>query len=152
MTKTVKAKKATEKEVEHFKSFVVLASAVLTNQEGRVLLLRRSQASKNFRGLWQLPEGKVELGESPSDTLRRELNEELGYQVAALKIATSHTVEVEAHGTKYNVLRIVYTGQCTQTPTLSDEHDKYLFVKPSELPEVGELVAGTREIIGEFVQ
>jgi 8-oxo-dGTP pyrophosphatase MutT (NUDIX family) len=44
-------------------------------RDGRVLLLR------NERDEWELPGGKLELGEDPADCVAREITEEVGWQV-----------------------------------------------------------------------
>jgi 8-oxo-dGTP diphosphatase len=46
-------------------------------REGRVLAARRT-APAEARGLWELPGGKVEPGESPEAAVVREIAEELG--------------------------------------------------------------------------
>lgn len=45
-------------------------------RDGRLLLARRSHPAE-LAGLWELPGGKVEPGETPAQALRRELHEEL---------------------------------------------------------------------------
>lgn len=49
-------------------------------RNGCVLLARRSLDRSFYPGVWDAPGGHVEAGESPSDTLSRELGEELGIQ------------------------------------------------------------------------
>lgn len=56
---------------------VLVVAVALVNSEGEVLLAQRP-VGKNMAGLWELPGGKVEEGESPEEALARELREELG--------------------------------------------------------------------------
>ncbi|NLG54291.1 MAG: mannosyltransferase [Rhodococcus sp.] len=56
----------------------VVAGAVIV--DGKLLVAQRLRPSE-LAGLWELPGGKVEPGESPQDALRRELREELGIDV-----------------------------------------------------------------------
>lgn len=55
------------------------ASALLVDEDGRVLLTRR--AGTPGEGLWDLPGGFIDEGEDALETLRRELREELGVEV-----------------------------------------------------------------------
>src|SRR5437773_7624714 len=66
---------------------IVLVSAVaLVDADGRVLLAQRPPG-KSMAGLWEFPGGKVDAGETPEAALIRELNEELGVNVAASCLA-----------------------------------------------------------------
>lgn len=58
--------------------------------ETRVLISKR-RSDQVLAGYWELPGGKVEPGEAPSDTAIRELHEEVGIQAAP--IDTLPTVE-----------------------------------------------------------
>ena len=57
-----------------------IAVGVLINDEGRVLIAQR-RAGTPGAGKWEFPGGKREAGEGIEQTLRRELNEELGINV-----------------------------------------------------------------------
>ena len=78
------------------KKIVLVAACALLDADGRILLAQRPEG-KSLAGLWEFPGGKVEAGETPEETLIRELDEELGIRtkVACLAPLTfaSHTYE-----------------------------------------------------------
>ena len=57
----------------------IVAGAMI--KDGRILLCHRSPDRRWYPNVWDLPGGHVELGETPSDALKRELLEELGISV-----------------------------------------------------------------------
>ncbi|HQW81030.1 MAG: Nudix family hydrolase [Rhodanobacteraceae bacterium] len=61
---------------------MLVVAAILEDASGRVLLAQRP-AGKQHAGLWEFPGGKIELGESGFDALRRELHEELGIDIVS---------------------------------------------------------------------
>ena len=56
---------------------LLVAACALVDADGRILLAQRPEG-KQLAGLWEFPGGKVEPGETPEETLIRELDEELG--------------------------------------------------------------------------
>ena len=58
--------------------------AAIFNSAGEVLLSRRAD-HVHQGGLWEFPGGKLEPGELPAEALRRELHEELGIGVQAIR-------------------------------------------------------------------
>ncbi|MFG2620949.1 NUDIX hydrolase [Streptomyces sp. NPDC048507] len=67
-------------------SLVPAASAVVVDTEGRMLLQRRTD-----NGMWALPGGKMELGESIGDCAVRETLEETGIAVEITGIVGTYT-------------------------------------------------------------
>jgi ADP-ribose pyrophosphatase YjhB (NUDIX family) len=72
------------KRVEHFNdpnapaanSLIPAASAIVIDQDGRILLHRRDDNE-----LWSIPGGAMEVGERIADTVVREVREETGLEI-----------------------------------------------------------------------
>lgn len=62
-------------------SLVPAASGVVVDDQGRILLHRRADT-----GLWSLPGGAMDLGESIGQTIVREVKEETGLDVEAVRL------------------------------------------------------------------
>lgn len=54
--------------------------AAVIEQQGKVLLTKRP-SDKQQGGFWEFPGGKIDSGESPHQSLRRELREELAIEI-----------------------------------------------------------------------
>lgn len=61
------------------KPLLLVAACALVDPDCRVLIAQRPQG-KPMAGLWEFPGGKIEPGETPEETVIRELREELGVE------------------------------------------------------------------------
>ena len=105
--------------------------AALLERDGRLFAARRAPGRREG-GLWELPGGKVEPGETDEAALARELGEELGIEVevGARVAEASHGYP---HGT---VLLVGYRCRLARgEPTLHD-HDACCWLLPAELGSV----------------
>ena len=71
-----------------------MVAAALYDAEGRVLIAERP-AGKHMAGRWEFPGGKVTAGETDSQALARELEEELGIRVLGARFMLALTHEYE---------------------------------------------------------
>ena len=69
--------------------FLVTAGAVVTDEAGRVLLLKHVFHAGSG---WGVPGGFIEKGESADEALRRELREEIGLEIADVRLSHTRTL------------------------------------------------------------
>ncbi len=68
--------------------------AVMTYKDKYILI---QKGKGPFKGRWDLPGGKTDFGETPEETLKREVNEETGLKLKSYKLIS---VEAYTHETK----------------------------------------------------
>lgn len=70
---------------------MIVVVAAIIEQDDRFLLTRR-QKGAHLEGLWEFPGGKIDVGETHTEALARELREELDVDVdvADLRFHTTH--------------------------------------------------------------
>ncbi|MCF3642201.1 8-oxo-dGTP diphosphatase MutT [Rhizobium sp. TRM95111] len=68
------------------RNILLVAACALVDADGRILIAQRPEG-KSLAGLWEFPGGKVETGETPEETLIRELDEELGIRTKVACLA-----------------------------------------------------------------
>lgn len=61
---------------------VVAAVICAVNEEGRPIIFATQRGYGEFKGGWEFPGGKIEVGETPEEALRREIREELDTEIA----------------------------------------------------------------------
>ena len=79
-----------------------VAAAVLIEQDGRVLLVRRG--NEPFRGLWTLPAGFINGGEDPAEAAARECLEETGLKVRVTRVLDIISGKEHPRGADFNIV------------------------------------------------
>ena len=109
---------------------VTVAACALVDPDGRVLLAQRPEG-KPMAGLWEFPGGKVETGETPEQTLIRELEEELGIVVKEACLApltfASHTYP------EFHLLMPLYVCRRWDGIVTAREGQRLSWVRPNRL-------------------
>jgi len=96
------------------------AGAIVMNED-KVLLLRRSVKETSRHGMWELPGGKLEEGETPEDAAITETKEESGLDVVLDKKVGEH---VDHNMNKVYHAYIAEPTSVDQEVKLSEEHDE----------------------------
>ncbi|MEU9995501.1 NUDIX domain-containing protein [Streptomyces sp. NPDC050848] len=114
-------------------SMVVAASAVVTDGAGHILLQRRRD-----NGLWALPGGGMDLGESLPGTAVREVKEETGLDVEITGLVGTYTdprhVIEYSDGEVRRQFNICFSARIVGGAlSISDESTDLRFVEPAEL-------------------
>jgi mutator protein MutT len=104
---------------------VPVASAIIRNKEGKILMLQRSNVS-SYADYWQLVEGKLEEGETISQALKREIQEEIGATALELDINTVFYKDVPVKDKIYLAFRIIFEVKIdSEKIKLSNEHKNF---------------------------
>jgi A/G-specific adenine glycosylase len=105
--------------------------AVIWNEQGQILIDRRRPEGL-LGGLWEFPGGKVELGETVEECIKREIREELGIEIEV----GLHLITIDHAYTHFRV-------------TLSVHHCRYLSGVPQPI-ECDEIRWVTLDEIDQF--
>ena len=104
-----------------------IVEAIVTNEKGQILLLKRSENNTFFCGQWQLPGGKVEFGEKVRDGIKREIMEETGCKCKDLKIIKVYSFEKAFNGFKGSLFLMVFNCKLDGKLKLSADHTESKF-------------------------
>lgn len=112
------------------KKRINVTGAVLV--KGNKILAAKRGPDMSLPGYWEFPGGKIEPGESPEESLKRELQEELLCDaVVGKKVTTTE------HEYDFGIV-VLSTYYCTlldQEPALT-EHAEIRWVAPEDLPSL----------------
>jgi 8-oxo-dGTP diphosphatase len=109
---------------------VAVAACALIDADGRVLLAQRPEG-KSMAGLWEFPGGKIEAGETPEQSLIRELEEELGIVV---KEACLAPLTFASHSyADFHLLMPLYVCRRWDGMVTAQEGQQLAWVRPNKL-------------------
>ena len=106
---------------------------IIENTNGEVLLLKRHFKSRTDAGKWELPGGKVEIGEFFTDALVREIKEETNLDG---EVGDFFKAFQNDYPHKRTVQIIMHMENIQGSVKISDEHTDWMWVKKSEIKKL----------------
>ncbi len=103
-------------------------TAAVIEEGGRVLVARRRKGDR-CEGRWEFPGGKVEPGETPEESLKRELHEEMGIDVAVGERLC--VCPFQAGEARMELL--VYRTRIVSGKIVCHDHEEVRWIEPGEL-------------------
>lgn len=111
-----------------------LAVSAAIFRDGKILLVRRARSPGN--GLYSLPGGRVEFGETLHAALHREVDEETALKIEIAGLAGWREVVPGAAGGGHYVILSFAARWSAGEPVLNDEHDDFRWLRPEALGDL----------------
>src|SRR5882757_9899539 len=113
-------------------------------RDGKLLLVRRARSPG--KGLYSLPGGRVEFGESLHQALHREVDEETALKIEIADLAGWREVLPGTGGGGHYLIMSFAARWIAREPVLNDEHDDFRWMAPDAIGDL-KLTGGLVEVI-----
>jgi len=133
-----------------------VVSCILINDEGKLLILKRSNKVRTYKGLWGGVAGYVEENEEPYETAIKEISEEVGlnkediFLVKKLyPISFSDLYEDEIYN--WNIFPFLFKTEKKDKVHIDWEHSQYCWIALTEI-ERYDTVPHLKEVVSRLLQ
>src|SRR3984957_11481124 len=121
-----------------------LAVSAAIFRDGKILLVRRARFPA--RGLYSLPGGRVEFGETLQAALHREVDEETSLRIEIIGLAGWREVVPGTTGGGHYLIMSFAARWASGEPVLNDELDDFKWLAPDALGDL-KVTGGLAEVI-----
>jgi 8-oxo-dGTP pyrophosphatase MutT (NUDIX family) len=132
-----------------------VATSLIVNSEGNLLILKRSDKVKTYKGLWGGVAGYIEKNEKPLDTAYKEIREEVGLKKEDINLKKKlDPIKITDfyENKKFNWEIFVFLFELSKKNDIKIdwEHSEYRWIKPSEIIDFN-TVPHLKEIVKEIL-
>lgn len=125
------------------------ASAIILNEKEEVLLQKKDMQYWHWPGCWCMFGGGSKEGETPKETILREIKEEIGLELDEVKLFKTHELENK----EGKVMRYVYTSKLKKD--IKDislcEGAGFAFFQKDEISSL-KMIPHDMEVLKEFLK
>ncbi len=117
-----------------------VATSLLLNEEGKLLILKRSEKVRTYKGQWGGVAGYVEENEKPFDTAIKEIKEEVGLRKNDINLVKQYgpvefTDFYEGDYYDWKIYVFVFIIKKNSKINIDWEHIEKKWISPSEIGE-----------------
>ena len=135
-----------------YPQYPMIGVGALVLKEGRMLLVKRSQEPS--KGKWSVPGGRLELGETISEAVKREVLEECGVQIEIVRILNvmDNILRDDDGRIRYHFVLIdLLANYLSGEPEAQSDAEECRWVTPAELAKV-DMNPRLRDVIMRAIQ
>jgi ADP-ribose pyrophosphatase YjhB (NUDIX family) len=105
----------------------IIAHALISNKKGECLFIRRCKQNDVLPGVWDVPGGSIEQGESVTDGLNREVLEETNLNI--INVRPKYLVENVDKSKNIHFVKIIFEAELVSGSVQlnSEEHDDFIW-------------------------
>ncbi|MDH7506343.1 MAG: NUDIX pyrophosphatase [Candidatus Thermoplasmatota archaeon] len=131
-----------------------VVTVILKNDEGKILILKRSSKVKTYKGMWGGVAGYIEKDENPYETALKEIKEEVGLEQEDVELLkefdpVSFTDFYEKVRYDWKVFPFLFKVREKRKIKIDWEHSEYRWIAPSQILEF-DTVPHFKEIVSKM--
>ncbi len=116
------------------KKLQIGVKALILDKQKLLLIKRTEYSGAHLKNLWDIPGGRIKLGEEPEIGLHREVKEEVGN--VSFKVSRPIQVKSIVNDEERQIVRITYLCKYIDGQVkLGSEHSDYSWVSLKKLPD-----------------
>jgi 8-oxo-dGTP diphosphatase len=116
------------------KGYGLTVRGVIKNSDGEILIVKRHPKSRTDPEMWELPGGKVEMGEHFTDALVREIKEETDLDV---EVGDFCEAIQNDYSHKRTVQLMMYLTDVEGSVKISEEHTEFMWASLEKIKTLG---------------
>jgi 8-oxo-dGTP pyrophosphatase MutT (NUDIX family) len=132
-----------------------VATCLLTNDYGKLLILKRSNAVRTYKGLWGGVAGYIEENEEPYETAIKEIREEVGLEKDKISLIKQldpieFTDSYDGKVYDWKIFSFLFKIEKKSKIIIDWEHLEYRWIPPLEI-EKYDTVPYLKEIVSKLL-
>tara|TARA_Y100000310_G_scaffold340894_1_gene438215 strand:+ start:623 stop:1039 length:417 start_codon:yes stop_codon:yes gene_type:complete len=126
----------------------ISTDALITNDEGKILMIKRAKSEKTFPNMWGLVGGFMEWGETVEECVKREVREEIGIEIKDIEFVGRYYDKKGRHPTRTDITLLHRAKIKSGIPKVNqpEEISEVKWFTPEEIKEM-ELAFDYKEML-----